>query len=126
MPDMIDLGSLLSGGEMPERPKRLVDVSGLPQPTRAWVFLSNGIQLDADVRYRGNIGTDRGYRIIAELDWDTANVIRIEVDRWPPDVQFTLWVPDTMSDERAREIGNGVQWAVAGNRYKPSRFEKLT
>lgn len=119
----MDIGELLGDSLGSPEPKQPVDLTGLPVPTRAWVFLSNGIQLDADVRYRGMINSRyRGYRIIAELDWETANVIRIEVDRWPPDVQFTLWFPDTVPDERCKQLGRGITWAIAGKASGPKAF----
>lgn len=117
----MDLGELLAGGEMPERPKELVDLSGRPQPTRATVILTSGIQVEADVKYRGVMPNgDRGFRVVAEIDWDTDSVAAIEVDRWAPDVQMTLWVPDTVTDERCREIGHSIDWRVAGASYRPS------
>lgn len=115
----MDLGELL-GGEMPEKPKELVDLSGRPQPTRATIILTSGIQVEADVRYRGPMPNgDRGFRVVAEIDWDTDNVAAIEVDRWPPDVQITLWMPSEVSDERCREIGHSIDWRVAGKSQTP-------
>lgn len=115
----MDLGDLL-GGEMPERPMELVDDSGLPRPERVNIILTNGIAVSADLRFRGIMPNgDRGYRVVAEIDWDTDNVAVIEVDRWPRDVQLTLAVPDSVPDERCRQIAHSIDWRVGGASHFP-------
>ena len=100
------------------------DLSGRPCPTRAFATLSSGIVVDCPVVFGGIRGNDRRYKVIAELDWATAQVVSIEVDRWPPDVMVTLKVPDDWDDERCKTFGHGIVWTVAGQGYQPMRMER--
>jgi hypothetical protein len=105
-------------------PKRYVDNSGRPCPTRAFVTLSSGVVVDAVVVYGGVHRNDRRYRVVAELDWATANVVMVEVDRWPPDVQITMRVPDDWDDMRCIMFGRDIEWKVAGVTYRPTYIER--
>jgi hypothetical protein len=121
----MDLGDLLSGNIIEPPPDdRPVDTSGKPCPTYAIARLSSGLAVECPVVYGGMMGRDRRYRVIAELDWSTAKVVSIEVDRWPPDCFITLKVPESWDDERCREFGHGIDWRTAGQSYTPSRMER--
>jgi len=121
----MDLGELLGGNNI-ELPKddRPVDTSGKPCPTYAIVRLSSGLVIECPVVYGGMMGNDRRYRVIAELDWSTAKVESIEVDRWPPDCFVTLKVPEEWGDDQCRKFGHGIEWRTAGQSYRPSRMER--
>lgn len=118
---MLDLGALFGDdGSTPKAPELLVDKSNRPIPTRAVVTLSTGVQIEADVQYRGTHGYDRRYRISAELSWDTVTIVRIDVDRSAPDIVFTIYMPWTVSDERALEIGHNIEWHVGQMPWAPN------
>ena len=120
---MMDLADLLGNLEQPP-PERPVDLSGLPCPTRAFVTLSSGVVVNAAVIFRGIYAGERLYRVVAELDWSTANIKMVEVDRWPPDVRLTLRVPDEWDDMRCKKFGHDIEWKVAGEHYQPRRIER--
>lgn len=118
---MLDLSQLFGDdGELPKPPELLVDKSNRPIPTRAVVTLSSGVQVDADIQYRGTDGFDRKYRISAEIGWDTVTIVRVDVDRAAPDIVFTLYMPETVADERALEMGRNIEWHVGQMPWVPN------
>jgi hypothetical protein len=127
MGEAIDLGKMFDiAGISAGAPMKPVDTSGLPSPTRAIAVLSSGIQVDCDVQYAGLMPDQpnvRRFRVVAELDWATCNVVSISLDRWPPGIAVTLRVPEHVPDERCIEIGRGIHWTVAGEQYSPGRME---
>lgn len=109
---MIDLANLFgdNGSDPPPPP---VDLSGRPVPTRAIATLSSGIQIECAVIFNGHMPDgQRKYKVVAELDWSTANVVRVEVDRWPSDVYITMKVPDGWDDVRCVVFGQGIEWGL--------------
>jgi len=117
----IDIGNLFSNNELPPS-NRPVDDSGRPCPTRAWVTLSSGVVVECPIIYGGMFRNERRYRVVAEVDWATAKVATVDVDRWPPDVYVTLKIPDDWDDLRANEFGHDIEWKVAGQLYSPQRM----
>lgn len=114
MGEAIDLSRLFDTGTHVGAAMKPIDSSGLPRPTRAIATLANGIQVECVVQYCGvmNRNKQRRYRVAAELDWATANVVSVGLDRWPRDVLVTMKVPDEWPDVRCHAFAHAIQWYV--------------
>lgn len=119
----IDLGKILNSPEA--QPFGLPKEPDKPRPTRAWAHLSSGVIVECDVQWAGFLPNgDRRYRLVAEIDWATANVLRFDVDRWPRDVQVTIAVPEEWDNATCISFGRRIEWMVAGAPYDPRSIER--
>jgi hypothetical protein len=107
----IDLANAFDvGGHKMGAPLKPVDRSGLPSPTRAIATLSDGVQFECNIQYVGITNGRRRFRVTAEIDWATCNVVSIGLDRLPSDVWLSLRMPADLPDAQCVAIGAGIHW----------------
>jgi hypothetical protein len=104
----------------------LVDTSGKPAPTQAFLITADGYRIVADIVYDGidEASGDRCYALKVETDWLDLRLAAIEIDRIPPDVRIMFKQPGNFNPNdrrRLTETLSAIQWIVGGQRESTIR-----
>lgn len=79
-------------------------------PRGVTAITTSGLRIPCDVMYYGIEAGHPRYRIIAEINWRTIQIVRVEIEHWPDGTMLVLDIGDATPGELA-EYSNNIEWA---------------